>query len=209
MDFKLISFDLDGTLIKIPAVAVILSFTRAGKIIEFNRFEDLLKQGKLSYEDALEKELKLLIGVPVSEAYKALDQAPFISGINETVLELKLFGFKTLLISDNPDFICEYVVRRFDIDDYLCTRTDIKDGIVAGFKSFLTDKYKEFSKYIKKFNIIERECIHVGDWDNDIPLFENVGLGIAINPKNERVKNSANLTIETDNLKDILKILKL
>ena len=207
MPYKLISFDLDGTLIRIPALAVILSFINASKLVEFNKLEEKLHKGEIPYEENLKKELELLIGTKVSDVQLALDNAPYIEGISETVAELKLFGLKTIVISDNPDFICEYITKKFGLDDFLCTRTVIKDGLVTEIKELLIDKFSTLEKYIKGFNIGTHQCIHIGDWDNDIPLFENVGYSIAINPKNEKVREKAKISIETKDLRDILKII--
>ena len=207
MTYKLITFDLDGTLLKLPAISVVLSFVDASKLIDFNKLEELLAKGVISYEEALEKELKLLSGIKIDDIKRALDNAPFIEGISEVILELKLMGLKVMIISDNPDIICEHVAKKFGFEDFLCSKLIVKNNIIIGIKKIITNKDIELEKYISRFNIKLSECIHVGDWLNDIPLFEKVGLGIGLNPKNNDVRKKAKIVIETNDLRDILRVI--
>lgn len=207
MLYKIISFDLDGTLIKVPAIAAILSFTDASKLVEFNRIEEMVSRGELGYEEALRRELGLLIGLPLDDIYRSLDNAPFLDGIEETIYGLKLRGVRVVLVSDNSDVICEYVKKRFGFDDFICTKTIIRENRIVGFKAPVLKKDIFFESYIKKFNISFRECIHVGDWLNDIPLFEKVGLSIGINPKNDLVEKKVDFVLKTNDLRDVLSIL--
>ena len=208
MGFKLISFDLDGTLIKVPAMAVVLSYTDAKKMVEFNRIEELMEKRIINYQEALKKQFELIKGVNLRDLRTALDKAPFIKGISEVIYELKLMGLKTILISDNPDVICKYVKEKFGLDDFLCSKVSVNDGKIVGIRTLLTDKLEALKSYNRKFGIDLSECIHIGDWDNDIPLFENVGFSIAVNPKNEDVKKKAKKFVENlDDLRILLDLL--
>lgn len=204
MKYKLVSLDLDGTLVKVPSIAVVLSFVDAGKLVKFNALEYALNKGVLSYEEAMESELRLLEGIQVKDVKRAMDKAPYIKGIRETVLELQLEGIRTILVSDNPDVICRLVAERFGIGDYICSKTIVKDGVIVDYKEFVFDKLSKVKEYIERFNIDLSECAHVGDWDNDIGLLKNVGLGIAFNPQNERVEKSAKVVLRGQDLRMIL-----
>ena len=204
MGYKLVSFDLDGTLVKVPSIAVVLSYVNAGKLVKFNALEDAMNQGVLSYEEAMEAELKLLEGIKLDDVKRAMDNAPFIEGIRETILQLQLEGIRTILVSDNPDVICKIVTDKFGIGDYICSKTIVKNGIIRGYKEFVFNKLEKVKDYLTRFNLSLSQCVHVGDWNNDIELLKNVGLGIAFNPQNEKVEKSAKIVLRGNDLRVIL-----
>ncbi len=204
MGYKLVSFDLDGTLVKVPSIAVVLSFVNAGKLVKFNALEDALNEGVLSYEEAMEAELRLLEGIKISDVERAMSNAPYIDGIRETVLQLQLEGIRTILVSDNPDVICRIVADKFGIGDYICSKTIVKGGVIKGYKEFVFDKLSKVKDYLKRFNLDLAQCVHVGDWDNDIELLRNVGLGIAFNPQNKKVEESAKIVLRGNDLRIVL-----
>ncbi len=204
MGFKLISFNLDETLVKVPPIAVVLSYVDASKLMGYNKLISLLEKGEIRREEALHQKINMLLGIPVSDIHNALAKAPYLKGISEVIFESKLMGLKSILISENPDIICQYVVKRFGFDDYICSKVVVDDGKIVGVKSLLLNKLDGLAEYINKFKIDFSECLHVGGDESDVPIFEKVGFSVAINPKSENVRKKAKIVLdEVDDLKII------
>lgn len=57
------------------------------------------------------------------------------------------------------------------------------------------DKGKSLDLVLEKYSLKEEEICYIGDHLNDIPIFERVGLPIAFNPKDERLKEKVKYII--------------
>ncbi len=199
MGFKLMSFNLDETLIKVPSIAVVLSYVDASKLMRYNKLISLLEKGEIRKEEALHQKINMLLGISISDIENALSKAPYMKGISEVIFESKLMGLKSILISENPDVICQYVAKRFSFDDYICSKIMIKDGKIVGVKSLLLNKLDGLAEYISKFKIDFSECLHIGGDESDVPIFEKVGFSVAINPKSENVRKKAKIVLDEVN----------
>ena len=52
-----------------------------------------------------------------------------------------------------------------------------------------------------------QECIAVGDGENDIPLFREVGYSIAFHPLTEEIAKSANTSVTNGGLLEVMSII--
>jgi tRNA threonylcarbamoyladenosine modification (KEOPS) complex Pcc1 subunit len=59
-------------------------------------------------------------------------------------------------------------------------------------------------KMIEREGIDSKQCVTIGDSRFDIPLFVDSGLSIAFNPKDDLVREAADLVIEEPDLRKIL-----
>lgn len=198
--FKLISFDLDGTLFKVPACKYLTEKYGCGDMRE--QYRALYMKGEMSYFDYLNAVHGLLYGKSIDEMHKQLDEIPKVMEIEKTVSLLKENGIKVVILSDNPTYISGYL-KRYGFDDVLGSEAKIENGMVGKETYVAIEKSECLKLYCGSHNIRLDECIHVGDWDNDISVFGAVGFSVAFNPKNENVAKAARIVVNSDNLLDV------
>jgi phosphoserine phosphatase len=198
--FRLVSFDLDGTLVK--GRTFLLISRNLGYHDQIKQLDARFGRGEISLEECITKQFRLMSGLPISDAYRAMDQLPTISGIPETVRRLKARGLELVVLTDNPDVFAKYFVRH-GFDDAIGSKATVVDGRISGELVPLLDKSEGLGEFIDGKGVGFDECVHVGDWRNDIAVFNKVGYSIALNAKDASVERNARCSIRTENLIDV------
>lgn len=88
-----------------------------------------------------------------------------------------------------------------------CNSSGITDKIgvffsaddILEFNPYGIDKGSGVMDLLQKINIDAREAIAIGDNYNDIPMIENVGMGVAVKNGVEEIKSVANYITQNDN----------
>jgi len=144
----------------------------------------------------------------LADILQEVSKVEVIKNVRETVEKLQGHQIRVILLTDNPDFLCAYLIERFGFEGYVGSKVGIKDGIVTGEIEPLPDKRLGLRKYSAWTGISLSRCAHIGDWVNDVPVFRIVRYSIALNAKTEKVKASASHHIETDDLLDVYQYLR-
>jgi phosphoserine phosphatase len=136
-----------------------------------------------------------------------LQTLPRIGGIGETVKRLHGEGIAVLLNTIGWSFIAEEFQREFGFDAV--------SGVVAGedpagvFNGIIDRHFDEHDKvtfaeaHVGGKGITMAEVAAVGDSKSDIPLFEKVGLAIALNAT-PAAREAAHVHFESDDLTVVL-----
>ena len=209
-DIKLICFDLDKTLITQN------SWYELNLALGITHEEDqqLFKDyslGKFSYTEWTKKILKLFVrnkDANLVTITKILSRYSFNGGAREIVKYLKSKGYHTALISGSVDILVDMVAKDLDIELAQAVNTFVFDES-GRLKDILTLGDDEIAKlgilesFCKKLGINIKECVCIGDGDNDIELFEKSGRGITF--KGSKIEKAAWKVI--DNLVDLKDVL--
>jgi len=196
---------LDGTLLKEP---MLLTLARSmGLAAELRHYDVLLDAGQISKEECLRKQFAVFRGVRVSRALDLLKKAPRMKRIRETVRRFKSHGLSAIVLSDNFTILSDFFLR-FGFDQTIGSTAYVRRGVLTGKGAIVSDKSPPLRRLCRSKGIHLSECVHVGDWENDIPVFNAVGLSVAINPKNARVSQSAQIVIRTDTLLEVYRKLR-
>lgn len=206
--FKLISIDLDGTLALSNSFDYVIH--RIGGDIEkkFLEIEEAFATGEISYEKMLVDEFSLLIGLRASIIRELASEIPLIPGAKSAIAKFREAGLLTVLLTDNPDVVIDVISKRLGIDYALGTKMKIKNDIIVSIEHVNSNKKEKLRELINDLGISFEECIHIGDWINDIELMKAAGFSIAINPRNPEVIRAAKITIRTKNFMDVYNVLK-
>lgn len=205
---QLVTLDLDGTLLASTVFQIVAD--ELGHTAHVRFVDELYEQGLISLQTAFYAEYPLFLGVPVERAHEALAQADWLADIASTVERLREDpgGLEVWVLTDQPDWAVAYL-QGFGIHDGVCTRTTrwAEDTIGAAV-DIAFDKRHALRRRLAVEGIAPREVVHVGNGENDIPVFEAVGRSVAFNPSTRAVVQAADDRIEADSLAPLLDVLE-
>jgi phosphoserine phosphatase len=200
---SMISFDVDGTIFR--KAALTQAARSLGIAAKWGSLEEMFLHQRINKRELLLSQYKLLQGMKLADILQEVSKVEVIKNVRETVEKLQGHRIRVVLLTDNPDFLCGYLIERFGFEGYVGSKVGIKDGIVTGEIEPLPDKRVGLRKYCAWTGIPPSRCAHVGDWINDVPVFRIVRYSVALNAQTEKVKSSASSHIETDDLLDVYK----
>lgn len=210
MKYKLVVFDMDGTLIKGRSI---FKFAEEKDFKE--ELMDVLKDDIQPYIKSL-KIAKFLEGIKIDDLLEIFRKIPLHNNVEVLLKELKKNKVKTAIVTDSYQFIADDLRSRLGIDFAFANNLLSKDGIITG--DIIINNEKLINENINnkvfsicksciledlciKLDIMESEVIAIGDGIVDICMLERAGLGIAYNAP-EKVQKHANVITN-----DIAKIL--
>ena len=198
---SMVSFDVDGTIFRKAALTQAARSLGIGE--KWDSLDEMYHHQRITLRECLASQYKLLQGKKLTDILQELSKVEVIKNVRETVEKLQGHHIRVILLTDNPDFLCAYLIERFGFEGYVGSKVGIKDGIVTGEVEPLPDKRLGLRKYCAWTGIPLSRCAHIGDWVNDIPVFRVVGYSVALNAKTEKVKASASYHMDTDDLLDV------
>lgn len=202
---KLVSFDLDGTILR-------------GRILDYVKIPDALHrtivghdelffQGKLGYEETLQIQLSLFAGMKIDEIAPDPTRLPLIEDLDATLQGLNRAGVRTVILTDNPSFAAE-PLRRHGFRDIIASEIETSNGVLTARMKLLTNKLDGLREYCRQHNIGLASCAHVGDWTNDVVVFKSVGVSVAFNASEQSVSKAATYAVNSDSLLDVYRLLE-
>jgi len=210
MKYKLVCFDLDGTLTE-KDDSWLYIHKDLGVWEKAKKHRELFFEGKINYQEWADLDVGLWKGTSLEHLLSIIEQIPIRPYIEEIVAELKKHKLKLLILSSGLSFLAEKIKTQYDFDYAFANAPIIgPDGYLTGeinVKISYNNKHLVLQNFIKPLNIKLKECIAVGDSLNDTALFKEVGYSIAFNPINEAVAKSATVAIKNSDLRDVLSII--
>jgi len=203
---SMVSFDVDGTIFRKPALTQAAGSLGIGE--KWNALDEMYLHRRITKREVLLSQYKLLQGMKLADILREVSKVEVIKNVREAVEKLQGHRIRVVLLTDNPDFLCAYLIERFGFEGYVGSKVGVKDGIVSGEIEPLPDKRLGLRKYCAWTGIPPSRCAHIGDWINDVPVFRMVRYSVALNAQTEKVKASASSHLETDDLLDVYKRLQ-
>ena len=213
--FKLVIFDMDGTLIQGRGIFV---------IAEKKGFKDELinkiKNDRIDFYQRSKDIAKLSRGLDKNELLEIFRTIKLSENVEKVISVLKEHNIKTAIATDSYNLFADDLKDRLGIDyafaNNLITNGDIITGELEIHNKDLTQDFFSGKIYsickscaleqlCKELGISLKESIAVGDGKVDIGMIKKAGLGIAFNAPDE-VKKHADIV--TDDLTTILKYIQ-
>ncbi len=202
---RLISFDLDGTLVH-----------RSTTCLELAKAHDCLDEvmaleagytcGEITHREFAERNAAVYRDWPLEDAERAALALPLIDGLSDTVRTLKASGPHILIVTVTWSFVALALVRSFGLDGFAGATMGERDGRLTGEVTTHfgeVDKPRYVEAYGREHGIGLSQCVAIGDSRSDLPLFAAVGHAIALNATND-AREAAHTTVDTDDLRDVL-----
>ncbi len=205
-------FDIDNTLtndVSWLRVTELLGASVAEHEDIFGRFS----RHELPYEDAKRQLVVLWQGT--GKANKAhwenmFADWPLADGAEELVQYSQDQGYHTALITGSLDLFAAAVAKRLNIKHYYANTELIWDqtGNLVDFhyiRDQAAQKLAHLNEFTKTVGVAIKDCVAIGDGDNDIDIFKATGKGIAIGQRSDALMNVA--WNRAHSLRDIIAIL--
>ena len=169
--FSLLSFDVDGTLFRKPALTTAAEPLGFGE--KWRSYDDMYLHNRITSRERLDNQFRLLSGLSVADVLGEVSKVDVIEGIRETVVKLQGHGLGVILLTDNPDFLCAYLVERFGFNGYAASKVSVRNGRINDDVQSMPDKRDALRKYCSWVSISVKKCIHVGDWITTFQCLES------------------------------------
>lgn len=201
---KLIAFDLDGVLIdgcgSWREVHGGLGTTEQAK-----KHADEYRAGKINFDEWARKDASLWYGVEIERIKEILYNVELMPGIEGTIPRLN-GRYKIGIISGGLQIMADRIKDKFRMDYAIGNSLLVKDSRVSGIDQLVDfhGKGKVLEMVAKENGVALDECAVIGDFINDLPMFEIAGFRIAFNPKSDEIVEMADEVIYE---KDLTKIL--
>jgi len=210
--FKLVIFDLDGTLTQERSVWEYVH-KRLGKWYGFaEEYQKQFLAGKIPYEEFCERDARVWKGMRVQELQEIVQTVPFHAGADELIPYLKKKDLRLAMISSGLSLLSDWVHRKYGFDFSVSNDLLHENGILTGkvkIQVYYDQKAEWVKRILKEFGIKPEEAIAVGDSKGDIDMFQKAGFSVAFNSSCKDLDQIANVCIQSQNLADIISNLPL
>lgn len=161
-------FDLDGTVVSTPLVALVATASDVFEEIEvLGRATD---EGHIPYDRSLRLRCRLLRDVPIAEAQRRIGFA----AINEDVLEfIRGHANRCFVLTALPECWTEPLAARLGCRIF-SSRSRVVDGSLIDLETIL-DKGEAVRQVAQSFS----EIVAVGSGINDLPMFAEASVRVA------------------------------
>jgi phosphoserine phosphatase len=210
LKYRVVAFDLDGTLLRGSTVAICLA-ARVGRAHDLRTLERRFVSGEISNAVIADASASWLAGCSVEELESALWRETWIEGIAETVDAVHAARAEAIVATITWRSAAEAVARRFGFDAACGTGMEAEAGRLSGTVSAYfdeRDKAAFVEDYCRAKGVAMADVAAVGDSRSDVPLFQRVGLAVAVNATPD-ARAAAHHAIETEDLRDVLPLLGL
>ena len=197
-----ILFDLDGTLIRYHGIeyesswGAVVQAAGVGVAADLNLRKYIRR--KDAYAEWVSKDAELLTGIPVARVAERVLPPPYAKGVRRAVEEL-VGEYRLGIVSSGVGLVADWVRDDLGFEFAVANDLGVENGVFDGTSRTNVDLWgKDQALHAIAFErelALERICF-VGDHFNDLSVMRIVGLAVAANPKDDRLREVADYTIE-------------
>jgi phosphoserine phosphatase len=189
---RLAIFDIDGTLRRVRDPWIHLH-EHLGVIEQAQDFLTLWGQGKISYEEWANLDASLWRGFPRERIVGALETNPFRMGAGKLIDWFTSREIPCVGISSGLSIFNDITARTLGIAEVISNVLHFEGNNCLGEISVQVQEHNKagiMEEVLERYGARAEESVAFGDGTADIPLLKKAGLGVAICPVNDQVRNS-------------------
>ncbi len=185
-DFKLVTMDMDSTLITIECIDEIADMQ--GLKPQVAEITEAAMRGEIEFRESLARRVALLKGLDAAALQRVYDERLALSPGAENMLNaVKAAGLKTLLVSGGFTFFTDRMKTRLGLDYTHSNMLEIVDGKLTGRVTGVVvdaeEKKDTVERVCKELGISPKEAIVMGDGANDLTMMRISGMSVAFRAK--------------------------
>ena len=215
MKYKLICFDVDGTLIDNIEYSWQLfhDYFKTDQQIRAKAKEAFFKK-KITYKEWAEHDIQMWVkkNAQKNDFIDAIRNSniKLMKGAMETITALKNEGLKLAIISGSINIMLHVLLPDYEnMFDYIFLSKIHFDqtGKISKIDATEYDmdgKALALKEIVKRENIKLKECVFIGDHNNDLKIAQEAGLSIAFDAKDEELKIVSDIVIDSKDLREVL-----
>jgi glucosyl-3-phosphoglycerate synthase len=209
---KMMVFDLDDTLLQHRFIEV------CARHFNFKQALTLLRQLDHDPVSLTVHIASFLKGKKISEIKDIAESIPLVDDIIQVTEELKKRNYVIGIISDSYQIVTEIIGKKIQADFWLANELQSEDGFLTG--QVLIPAYFHYAENssckhqvcktnalrfaCKKYKITFKDCIVVGDGENDVCMVRHAGLGVAFCTTSQLLSASATKHIREHSFRELL-----
>ncbi|HJV87078.1 MAG TPA: phosphoserine phosphatase SerB [Noviherbaspirillum sp.] len=185
-DFRLVTMDMDSTLITIECIDEIADMQ--GLKPQVAEITEAAMRGEIEFRESLTRRVALLKGLDASALQRVYDERLQLSpGAEKMLAAVKAAGLKTLLVSGGFTFFTDRIKTRLGMDYTHSNELEIVDGKltgrVAGGIVDADEKKKMVEQVCAELGVSTKQAIVMGDGANDLKMMGIAGISVAFRAK--------------------------
>ncbi len=190
--FKLVAFDMDGTLVKeVSSWRKIHEFYGTLELEKKNLVEYV--EGKISYIEFMRRDIEAWPKpLHIDDISRILMEIELEPESKEVVEKIKEMDLETAVISAGIDILAETVANILGISHAVANGFELnRDGFLTGEGIMRVDpikKHEALMKLSQNLGVELKDVIAIGDTEFDKSFLEKAGLGVAVGQDQELLK---------------------
>lgn len=205
--FKLVIFDLDGTLTQDRSIWEYIH-KKLGRWYGFaEKYQERFLAGEISYEEFCELDAKVWKGMKAEELLEIVKTVPFYPGIDELISYLRNKGLKLAMVSSGLSVLSDWVHQKYGFDYSVSNELIHENGILTGkvrIQVHYDQKAQWVRKILERFEVRPGETIAIGDSLGDKDMLQMAGFSVAFNSSCQDLEEIADICVRNQNLADII-----
>ncbi|MBA4141609.1 MAG: phosphoserine phosphatase SerB [Nitrosospira sp.] len=184
--FGLVAMDMDSTLLAIESIDEIADMQ--GVKAQVAEITQRTMRGEIVFAESLRQRTVLLRGLEEDALQRVYDERVRLSpGAEKMLLQMKLAGLKTMVISGGFTFFTDRIKSRLGFDYAAANTLEIENGKLAG--KVLGEimgargKAEVLNKVREELGLKREQVIAIGDGANDLDMMEAAGVSVAYHAK--------------------------
>ncbi|MGR6980550.1 HAD family hydrolase [Testudinibacter sp. P27/CKL/0425] len=197
---SLVLFDLDDTLIDGDSASLWSEFMLQRGLVDqefVEQEQEMMKKyaaGEMSMEDYMAFTLSPLRGMSQQDVAKQTAlfahceiEPRIYPEAQQAIKAFQLANRRIIIISATADFVVEAIAKKLGVQEVIAIQTEVVDGHYSGntfgILSYQQGKVQRLQAYLgAEYAEQIREALFYSDSRNDLPLLNEVGYPIAVNP---------------------------